>query len=132
MAAAIHTSLVPGSAFPRLFVIETTPLATTTTDDLETAIYREIDKLAREGPTEEELARVRNQTRAGVVRRLQSNFGLALQLTEYEAVFGGWEVMLKYHESLRAVTANEARQAAVRYLTKERRTVAKIVGTRDG
>lgn len=131
-ATAVFASLGPGSAYPRLLVIEAAPLAPSTTEELEAAIYEEVAKLAEEGPSEEELERVRNQTRAGSVRGLQSNFGLALRLAENEALFGGWEAMLARPRGLRAVTIDQARRAAAAYLVRARRTVAVLAPSRGG
>jgi len=127
IAASVSASLQPGSAFPRLLVLDAIPLGPTTTAQVEEAVYEEVERLASEGPTEVELARVRNQVRAGTVRGLVSNFGLALRLAENEALFGDWRAMLGHPERLRAVTADEVRHVARKYLVREGRTVATVV-----
>lgn len=126
-AVSVYTSFQPGSAFPRLLVIGATPRTPATAAEVEEAIYEEIDRLGRDGPSAAELGKVANQTRAGAVRGLQSNFGLALRLAEYQALFGEWREMLRRPERLRAVTSEATRRVVREYLVPERRTVAVLV-----
>lgn len=125
-ATAVFSSLGPGSRFPQLFQIEATPRAPHTTGELERAIYEEVARLASEGPTEQELERVRNQVEAGNIRRLQSNLGLAFQLAESETLAGDWQRTFRLSELIGAVTAEDVRRAAADYFTAENRTVATL------
>lgn len=127
IAGSIFSSLGPGSRYPQLLQIDTSPLAPHTTEELERAIYDEIARLATEGPEQNELERVRNQIAAGSIRRIQSNLGLAFQLAESVSLFGDWTETFRFSEQLRAVTADDVRRMARLYLTKQNRTVATLV-----
>ena len=129
-AASVFTSIGPGSLHPRLFQIDATPIHPTTPSVLEDAIYEEIARLAADGPSAEEVQRVRNQIAAGAVRRLQSNLGLAFQLADSESLFGDWRETFRSTELLREVTPEDVRRVAAEYLAEERRTVATL--TRPG
>lgn len=127
IATGVFSGLGPGSRYPQLLQIDATPRAPHTTAELEAAIYDEVERLADEGPTEAELERVRNQIAASSIRRLQSNLGLAFQLTESVTLLGDWRETFRIAGRLRAVTAEDVRAAAATYLTRERRTVATLV-----
>ena len=125
-AAAVVSSLGPGERFPQLLQIDATPLAPHTTADVEAAIYEEVERLATEGPTEQEIVRVRNQVEAGNVRRLQSNLGLAFQIAESTTLTGDWRDTFRLSERIGKVTTEDVRRVAAKYLTRENRTVATL------
>jgi predicted Zn-dependent peptidase len=125
-ATGVYSSLGPGERFPQLFQIEATPRAPHTTADVERAVYEEIERLATEGPTQQELERVRNQVDAGNIRRLQSNVGLAFQIAESTTLTGDWRDTFRLSERIEGVTAADVRRVAAAYLTRENRTVATL------
>lgn len=124
IAASVFSATGPGSRFPQLFQIDVTPVQTSSTVDIEDAIYDEIHRLQEHGPDPVEVERVRNQIEAGRVRRLQSNLGLAFQLADAESLFGDWKTTFNSTDRLRAVSATDVRDVARRYLTRANRTVA--------
>lgn len=127
VASGVSASLGPGDRFPQLFQIDATPLAPHAAADVEAAVYEEIARLAAEGPSQEELQRVRNQLAAGSIRRLQSHLGLAFQLVESEALFGDWRETFRQPGRVNAVTPDDVRRVARTYFTAENRTVATLV-----
>ena len=129
VATAVFSTLGPGSRFPQLLQIDATPLTPHTTGEVESLIYEEIELLALEGPTQNELERVRNQISAGSIRRIQSNFGLAVQLVESVAVFDDWRETFRHSDRLRTVSSEDVRRIAATYLTDRNRTVATLVKT---
>ena len=129
LATFVGASLGPGERYPRLFSIDAYPRAPHTTLEMEEAIYAGIARLVAEGPEEAELERVRNQLEAGAVRRLETNFGLALQLAGSASLYGDWRTTFGLEERMSAVTAEDVRRVARTYLTQENRTVATLVPT---
>lgn len=132
LASAVFSSMGPGDLYPRLFQLDATPLHPTSTVELEDVIYEEIERMAAEGPTADEVERVRNQIAAAAVRRLQSNFGLALQLADSESLYGDWRATFRSTERLRDVTPADVRRVAEQYFDETNRTVATLVTTREG
>ena len=126
IATQITSSLGPGSRYPQLFQIHGVPRAPHTTEELELVIYQELERLARTAPSQVELERVRARVRAGEVRSLQSNLGLAFQLAESEALRGEWRDAFRMSARLSAVTPEEVRSVVVRYLEASNRTVATL------
>jgi len=127
VATSVFSSLGPGSRFPQLFQINAAPLGPHTTEEVETAVYDEIARIARDGPTENELERVHNQIAASSIRRVQSSLGLALQLVESVSLLGDWRETFRYAEKLRAVSSEDVRRLAAEYLVTSGRTVATLV-----
>ncbi len=125
-ATGVYSSLGPGERFPQLFQIDATPRAPHTTLEVERAVYEEIERLATEGPTDQELERVRNQVEAGNIRRLQSNLGLAFQIAESTTLTGDWRDTFRLSERIEGVTAADVRRVAARYFTQANRTVATL------
>jgi len=124
VATGVFSSIGPGSRYPGLLQLEVTPRAPHTPEEVEAMVYEEIERLAREGPTEDELDRVRNQVAAGAVRRMRSNLGLAFQLAGATSLWGDWREAFRGVERLRDLSAEDVRRAAARYLTPGNRTVA--------
>jgi predicted Zn-dependent peptidase len=127
LATSVTTSIGPGFAGPRMLVIGAQPLESRTTAELEAAIYEEVERLADEPPTEQELERVRVGLESGDVRRLQSNLGLAFQLAESVVLYDDWRETFRIGDDLRAVTAEQVQEAARRYLTESNRVVGELV-----
>jgi predicted Zn-dependent peptidase len=127
MATTIASFQFPGSLYPRLFTFQGVPIAPHTTESIERAIYEELDRLQREPPTAEELQRVRNQTESSSIQRLQSNFGLAFQLSSSEALWYDWRQTFRDQSALARVTAADVQRVAKAYFTPTNRTVATLV-----
>ncbi|WP_052494139.1 pitrilysin family protein [Nitrosospira sp. NpAV] len=109
---------------PGMFYLDGTPSEGKTVADLEVALRAEVEKLVREGVTEEELARVKAQVVAGHVFQLDSMFYQAMQIGQLESIgmsHRDVETMLK---KLQAVTAEQVREVAKKYLKDDSLTVA--------
>ncbi len=124
--SAIHVSasLGPGSRFPGLFTISAIPRAPHTVEEVEAAIHDEIRRIQRTPPDAATLERIRTQVRAGEFRRLQSNLELAMQIADSEASLGDWRETFRMGRRTREIAPADVQQAAIRYLTRETRTVA--------
>jgi predicted Zn-dependent peptidase len=110
-----------------LFVIQATPRAPHTLVEIETAIDAEVRTAQADLPTDREMLKVRNQLEVAAVRDLASNRGLASRLGAAWALTGDWRYAFEERRLIQAVTAEEVRAAAIRYLIPERRTVVSLV-----
>ena len=126
VATAISSSMGPGVRFPAIFTIDATPRFPSSTDDVEAAVYAELDSLRQTPPSEREMQRIRNQLEASEVRRLTSNLGLALQLSGSASAFGDWRTTFDFTDRLKAVEPEDVRRVAQRFFTRETRTVAAL------
>jgi predicted Zn-dependent peptidase len=92
-------------------------------DEVEQALYREIEKLQKELVPAAELRKVKNQAQADSYRRLESDMFLMIQLASADATTG-YQEFLDNPKKLEAVTAEDIQRVAKKYFTKENRTVA--------
>jgi len=127
VATTIGAFQFPGSLYPRMFTFQGVPIAPHTTEEIEKAVYEEIDRIQRDPPTDAELQRIRNQADAGSIQRLQSNFGLAFQLSNSEALWYDWRRTFRDQAALARVTAADVQRVARTYFTPTNRTVATLV-----
>ena len=99
-------------------------------EDVEAALLEELSLLGREPVGERELQKVKNQQLAGDFRKLQSKFGLMLQLLTYEAL-GEWSNINAFSDRIQAVTPDDIQRVANSYFTETNRTVA-LYYTKEG
>ncbi|HIA72101.1 MAG TPA: hypothetical protein EYO01_05345 [Phycisphaerales bacterium] len=92
-------------------------------EQLESAWYEQVDLLQNDSVSEYELEKVKNNIVADQFRQLQSNFFLMIQLGYGEAI-GGWEAINESKDLLLAVTADDIKRVANKYLTKNNSSVA--------
>ena len=91
-------------------------------EDVEPMLFAEIEKVQKDGITDQELQKVKNQVLADSFRRLESNGGLVAQLAEAEGA-GSYKDFLVEPELLQKVTREDVQRVAKKYLTKDNRSV---------
>lgn len=110
-----------------LYTIMGVPRAPHTTAEVEAAIYHQLERLKSEPVGARELEKAKNQIEADFVRRLESNFGMALELASAEATYDDWEILLREREAVRRVTAEDVARVAGETFRRKNRTVATLV-----
>ncbi|MBI5190750.1 MAG: insulinase family protein [Nitrospirae bacterium] len=90
--------------------------------EVEQAIYAEIEKLKTDAVSDRELQKAKNQIESSFIMGLDSNFNRAMMIGRYESV-SSWKLLNTYLDGIRAVTADDVRRVAAKYLTKDNRTV---------
>jgi predicted Zn-dependent peptidase len=120
-------SFEPGSRLDNLFAIHAVPRHPHTTEEVEQAIYEEIEAIQNEPPTEREVQRIRNIIDANMVRVLGSNLGIAYNLGMNATIRGDWRAFLEDAEKVKQVEPDDVSRVAVRYLKPGNRTVATLV-----
>ncbi len=94
-----------------------------TPEEVEQAIYTELDKLRKEEVPVEELQKVKNNFAAGEYRRLSSNFPILYQIIHNDGE-GDWREINEAGPKIQAVTAADVKRVVNQYFTKENRAVA--------
>ena len=107
-----------------LFTLEGTPAQGKSVPELESALLEEIRRLRDEPVPVEELQRVKAQVLASHVYQLDSMFYQAMQLGTAETVGLDWKKIQEYVEQVNAVTAEQVRAAARKYLVDDHLTIA--------
>jgi predicted Zn-dependent peptidase len=117
----------PGVRYPNLFAIFATPRDPHTNDELEKAIYEELEILKTEEVSALEIEKTKNQLKADFIRGLASNSGLASKLSYYEMLAGDYRYLVNHVNFIEKITPADIIRVANTYLTKENRTVATLV-----
>lgn len=112
-----------GYKYEGLFELRGTATQGVTPEEVELAIYAELDRLKQELVPERELQKVKNQNAAGTFRDLRSNYGLMMQLLIREGN-RGWEHINTDPSLYDAVTPEDIMRVANTYFTPESRAVA--------
>jgi zinc protease len=123
IAASIGASYDPYSRLPSLFMLQGTPVAGKTPAELKQALLEQIRLLQTELVAQEELERVKAQVQASKVYERDSIFYQAMQMGTAETVGLGWRKTDEYLEKISAVTPEQIRQAARKYLVEDRLTL---------
>jgi len=92
-------------------------------EEVEKAIYAELEKLQRDEVPAEELQNVKNNFAAAEYRKLNSNMSILHQLIWNEGE-GDWREINDANAKIQAVTAADVKRVAAEYFTKENRAVA--------
>jgi predicted Zn-dependent peptidase len=121
----------PGGKYPNVFLFFMAPAAGHTTAENETAFYALLEKFKSEKVDAATLARVKTKTRASLIRRLDSNTGLASLLPAYYATYGDWRKLFTSLDELDQVTADDVQRVAKEYFVPEKRTVGYLVAPKQ-
>ena len=116
-------AFAPDSRGPRLFRISATPLPGKSVEDVEAAIYAEIERV-KAGPIADwEIEKARNTARRQFVGGLQSSLNRAIDLAEYALVYNNpGEINTRYLR-LDKLNAADVQRVAKQYLTPDVRSV---------
>jgi len=117
----------PGDKYPTLLLFYALTAPGHTVDEVATALEQEITRLKTEPVAAEELDRVKNQARAGLLRSLKSNMGMAQALLEYEVKTGSWRNLFEELDKIEAVTAADIQRVAKAAFVPANRTVGRLV-----
>jgi zinc protease len=116
-------AFAPNSRGPRLFGIEATPASNASLDQLEQAIYAEIERL-KDGPIADvEIERARNASRRRFTNTVSTSLSLARNLAEFAMYYGDPNRINTRWDQLAKFNAADVQRVARQYLTPENRTV---------
>lgn len=117
----------PGDRYPTLMLIYALTAPGHTVDEVAAAMDAELERLKAEPISAIELDRVKTQARAGLLRVLASNQGMASLLPEYEAKTGDWRNLFSELEAIAAVTAEDVQRVAQETFQPQNLTIGKLL-----
>lgn len=120
-AGSYHST--PGDRYPSLFIVSAAPKSPYTCEELEKAIFVEIEKIKKEPPTKWEMERVINNYEAELVKQLQSNAGMSRSLAYGDRILGNWKLDWESVAEIKKLTPKDISDAAKKYLTPDNKTV---------
>jgi len=124
IAASVGAGYDLYSRLGGMLVINGTPSKDVSVAKLEQAIRAEIERLKTELVSQDELDRIKAQVVASKVYEKDSIFYQAMQIGTLETVGLDWRLMDEYVDRLKAVTPEQIREVANKYLDEDRLTVA--------
>lgn len=113
----------PGTKYPNLFLFFAFPAQGKKNEDVQAAIEEEIEKLRKETVSEEDLKAIKTRARAGLIRSLVSNSGMASQLTYFHMQTGDWRTLFSQLDELNAVTAEDVKRVSNEVFVHSSRTI---------
>ena len=125
-AEAEGFSPFPGEKYPSLFAFYAVPLPGHTPAEMRAAIHKEIEKLKTTDVTDAELEMYKTRARAGLLRGLANNQGLASALAEYQTRYGDWRELFLQLDRVDKVTKADIRRVANKIFVASNRTSAEI------
>lgn len=120
----------PWRVDPDLFTFNVRMKPGCTTAEAEAAVYAAIDSLISGGVTEEELSRARKQIAVNFVRGMQTVNDKAYMIGRTELLLGDYRELFRLPEGYGAVTADDVKRVAEKYLRPARRSVVTLVPER--
>ena len=112
-----------GFKYEGMFELRGTARQGRTPEEVEQALYAELERLKTEPVGDRELQKVKNQNAASTFRDLEGNFQLMMQLLIRES-YRGWETINTDPPLYDAVTADDIMRVANEYFAPETRAVA--------
>jgi predicted Zn-dependent peptidase len=120
--AAQTASTYPDGRYPNLFLFFLAPALGHTVEENEKALGEVLTRFEAKPVDDVTLARARTQARAGVIRRLANNAGLASMLTSAYMNYGDWRKLFTSIDDLSKVTAADVQRVARQYFVAGNRT----------
>ena len=115
------------STDPKLFYFYGVPLPGRTIDELEQALFSEVEKMKKDPVNKRELEKAKNQISASYIMGMDSNFYRAMQIGQAETVGAGYRYPESYVEEIQKVTPEDILRVAQTYLVEDNRTVGILV-----
>jgi zinc protease len=108
---------------PSLFIIAANLQKGKKASQAESVILKEVARLAKEAPSEQEMARARNRINFSFFEGLDTNSEKAKFLGHYEAVANDFTLGLEHFKQVSKVTSAEVQAVAKRFFDPKNRTV---------
>lgn len=121
----------PGSRYNNMFIVHASPVSGVNPEDVEKEIYREMKKF-RDEVNSAELDRVKNISESSFIFMLDSNDGIANQLSYFQTVNKDWRYLSDYPDNLNRVSIKDVHDAYDRYIIDNYKTVAVLRDNRSG
>jgi predicted Zn-dependent peptidase len=96
-------------------------------EKLEKAIIAEVEKIQKNGVTDTELQKTKNQKLMEFYRQMETINGKANSIGTYELFFGSYKKLFNAPKLYESVTKEDIQRVAKKYFTKANRTVGYLL-----
>ena len=117
----------PGEKYPNLFVLFAIPAQGKSSAECLAAVEEEIEKVKKESVSEEELTKFKRRAIKNLLDQMTNNASMAALLTYAEVILGGYQKLFNQIDEIKALTAEDIRRVANKYLVKNNRTIGEII-----
>jgi predicted Zn-dependent peptidase len=121
----------PGDKYPNLMLFYALTAPGHSVEEVATALRAEIDRLKTEPVSAQELDRVKTQARAGLLRSLNSNSGMAELLLEYEVKTGSWKNLFQELDAIANITPADIQRVANATFQPSNRTIGRLLAKHE-
>lgn len=112
---------------PAVFIFQGVPATGKTTADIEAAIKTQVQRIAEEGISAQELSRVKTQLIASQIYKRDSIFAQAMEIGQYEMSGFTYQDIEHVIEKLKTVTASKVQNVAKKYFKDDQLTIAVLI-----
>jgi predicted Zn-dependent peptidase len=122
LATSVFSSY--GETFdPTLFQIYAVSAKGAREEAIEAAVYEELDKIKKDGITDRELQKIKNQKMMEFYSQVETINGKSNNIGTYEVFFGDYKKMFNAPAAFNNVTADDVKRVANEYFKKSNRTI---------
>lgn len=121
----------PGRRHASLAVCIAVPSNEASLETVEALVLEELERLAEEGPSQDELVGTQRTIRAEMLRKLRRGPELCEVLCEFDAKLGDWRAAFRRLQDLRSVTAEDVRRVVATWFREENSTIATLAAEGD-
>jgi zinc protease len=114
---------------PYLFFFSATAAPGININEVEKALYAQIEKISTDLPSEREIQKAKNQIESSFIMGQDSIYLQAMKYGIFE-MLGDWRLIERYLEGIRNVNAEDIVKVARTYLTENNRTVGILIPTK--
>jgi predicted Zn-dependent peptidase len=129
-SAVSASNSFPGERFTNFFLISARNNKGADLSKIEAIIWEEIEKIAQEGVSEEEIQKVKNGNIADFFRYMDSNEAMADTFGYYELLTGDWKTLFRVYENMNKVGSKDLQRVAKQYLKRNRVTIGTLKDSR--
>lgn len=109
----------PGARLNSVFILHVVPTVGVSNQGLEEQIKTELNRLAVEGPSAEELQKVANTVEANFIYQLETNASMRDQLAFAQTILGRWQYLLDYPKMVRSVSVDDVKRVVSQYFVPQ-------------
>ena len=117
----------PGTKYPNLMIFYAVPTPGHTNEEVRSALREEIDRLQVEWVSDDDLKMVKTRAKAGLIRSLANNTGIAGALARSQMIHGDWRELFRSVEKIDQVTKADIQRVAKKTFIPTNRTTAMII-----
>jgi zinc protease len=114
---------------PFLFFLGGTPRPGHSVEELEKALYKQIEAIQKKPPTEREIQKAKNQVEASFIMGQDSIYNQARLVGTFQ-LLGSWRLIDEYLQRIRSITPKDVQEVAKKYFGEDNRTVGILIPTK--